>query len=706
MSGLSRSARLLALVGIMSVAVSVAPQIALAERVTATLTFVDGNGDEQPIRRATVEIWRKHGLVSVWHNDFTVTTNELGKIDFAVPASEWLGPGAVYGLRVYAINPAAIVRFLDRPQDAMYAQPGSPGAEIQRVSNSQSGTLEFSFEFTDPATIAYYNAADALLYGRDYALARQAQGQPGEPDIIKQVTVMVQSSNTFYDRYVHWLRINPSLLLAMDDLTILHEYGHFLEEQLSTFGPAIATDHDGCNAQLWPGGPHVESMDFAWMEGFSSYYAQAVARAFNTDPLKPKITGPGLGTSAVQTLERPSCPLGPAGPGPLPGEWLEDFVAGALWDLTDNESDDPFTTEPADPLCDKDKVIFSIFDRELQRVPANIQSFTDAWIKRGLDLPPLRSAFSAQGVGVRAPAPLMVFSPSAAAEPAVWRGSKGGAWSILGRPGLHLGKPGDVPVPADYDGDGQTDAAVWRPRTGEWRVRLSASGGVLQITRWGKRTDVPLPGDYDGDGETDFAFYSPSQNTVRVQNDSCGGSQSIKLSAWGIAPGTPVVGDFDGDGRDDPGTYNGVSGDMSVLIRALKPFSTPTVESVTLAGGALPAIGDYDGDYKDDLATFSPKVRPINVRNGAPGGTWTISNSATNTVVTQTWGGTLGDLPVPADYDAAASPDCDLETSPAACNTTDLAVWNNFSGNWTIRRADASARIVHLGKTGDIPIPR
>ena len=242
--------------------------MALAERVTATLKFVDGNGQKAPIRRATVEIWRKYGsFIPVWHDDFTVTTDESGRIDFTVPPSADVGPGAVYGLRVYATNDAAIVRFRDRPQDAMYAQPGPPGAAIQLVSNSPSDVLDFSWDFIDPATAAYYNIADALLYGRDYALARRA---PGETEMIKQVTVSVQpdTGDTYYNPAVHWIRINPGTgyAIAMDDFTILHEYGHFLEDQLSSF-MALATVHDGCNAQLGSGDAHVESLDFAWMEG-------------------------------------------------------------------------------------------------------------------------------------------------------------------------------------------------------------------------------------------------------------------------------------------------------------------------------------------------------------------------------------------------------------------------------------------------------
>lgn len=670
-SGLAqRLARIVVVFGIVTLAAAVLPGVARAERVTATLEFVDSDGQRSPIRRATVEIHRKYGsFISVWHHDFTVTTDEQGHFDITVPT---VGPGAVYGLRVYAINDAAIVRYENRPADAFYVQPG-PGSGTQYVSRGPSDVFDFSWNFTDAVARRHFNIADALIYGRDYALARRATG---EPEPVNPVNVFVESGNTFYDPAAGSLRLNPTY--GMDDFTILHEYAHALQHKLSSF-QWLATWHDGCNVQLGQGSAHSEGPVIGWEEGFASYFPQAVARVYGSD-----ISGPQLGTlpdlPGTPSIETPSCP---GGPSPHPPDWLENFIAGALFDLIDDSG----AAEPGDVLCGpaNANTIFSIFDRELQRQPPTLQAFVDAWIARGLDLPALQSTFRVHGVTITRPPTRRYFSPYVAADPTVWRPSDG-RWYIHGFSGPHWGLPGDVPVPADYDGDGVTDVAVWRPSTGEWWVLLSHSGGVHQVTQWGLPTDVPLPGDYDGDGETDYAVYRPSEKALLVHNDSCGSWRRISLAAW---DGTPVVGDVDGDGRDDPGVYNAATGDMTMLTNAFRPTYS-YAKTTRVAANATPVLADYDGDNKADPATYTPAVRKFWGR--IYGGFWTIAKSTLGGAVrTETWGA-LGDVPAQADFDGNGS--------------ADLAVWNPWTGIWTIRRADGSANTLQWGTTGDIPVPR
>ncbi len=78
------------------------------------------------------------------------------------------------------------------------------------------------------------------------------------------------------------------------------------------------------------------------------------------------------------------------------------------------------------------------------------------------------------------------------------------------------GQAGDVPVAGDYDGIGRTEPAIYRPSTGQFIVFNTATqtteikSMVFPVGYTSQPGDIPVPADYDGDGKVDLAVFRPS----------------------------------------------------------------------------------------------------------------------------------------------------------------------------------------------------
>ena len=161
---------------------------------------------------------------------------------------------------------------------------------------------------------------------------------------------------------------------------------------------------------------------------------------------------------------------------------------------------------------------------------------------------------------------------------------------------LQYGLSNDILATGDYNGDSRTDITVWRPSTGIWY-----STAPNQTQQWGVTGDIPVQGDYDNDGKTDVAVFRPSTRTWYIRYSSNGSSNIVQ---WGLENDTPVPADYDGDGKTDIAVYRSETGVWYILRSNDGGFTALQFGIGT--DKAVPA--DYDGDGKADIAVFRSGV--------------------------------------------------------------------------------------------------
>lgn len=235
-----------------------------------------------------------------------------------------------------------------------------------------------------------------------------------------------------------------------------------------------------------------------------------------------------------------------------------------------------------------------------------------------------------------------------------------------------LGGAGDKPISGDFDGDGVTDAAVFRNVNGSgiWTITRSLDNATYSV-QWGLASDKAIAGDFDGDGSSDLAVFRPSNGTWYVRNSE---NNSMTAVQFGTSGDTPVAADYDGDGRDDIAVFRPSNGFWYQLRSGDNSFRA--VQWGT--GGDQPVTGDFDGDGQNDVTVW----RPTN-------GVWYTLRSIDNQLTAVQFG-TTGDVPVAGDFDSD--------------ETTDVAVFRPSNGFWYIlRSADDRFVATQFGTNGDVP---
>ena len=270
-----------------------------------------------------------------------------------------------------------------------------------------------------------------------------------------------------------------------------------------------------------------------------------------------------------------------------------------------------------------------------------------------------------------------IFRPNPSGSGATWQTRYTGT-SLTVTLRTNWGQLRDEPVPGDYNGDGRTDIAVFRPWDGSWSVAYTGGGTGVLKTNWGIEGDIPVPGDYNGDGRDDMMVFRPFDGSWSVAYSS-GGTAVLKTN-WGILGDIPVPGDYNGDGKDDMMVWRPRDGSWSV---AYSSGGTAVPRGSWGIRGDIPVPGDYNGDGRSDMLVYRPST-----------GQWYVaySNSTANALLKSAWGG-YDDMPLPGDYNGDGR--------------SDMMIFRPRDGSWSVAYTSGGTAVPQFGfgTIGDLGLP-
>jgi len=182
-----------------------------------------------------------------------------------------------------------------------------------------------------------------------------------------------------------------------------------------------------------------------------------------------------------------------------------------------------------------------------------------------------------------------------------------------------FGRPGDIPLLGDWDGDGVDTPGVYRPSRGaayltnEIPAYLSADHRPELTFFFGMPGDQVFTGDWDGDGVDTLGLSRQGQVFLANRNATTVADQ---VFWFGTFSDIPYAGDPDGDGRD--GIFLHRTSSSSVFYTNDTPDSFIATTTGSLYYGSMNdefVIGDWNGDGADSPGLFRHSTTMVHLRN-------------------------------------------------------------------------------------------
>lgn len=255
----------------------------------------------------------------------------------------------------------------------------------------------------------------------------------------------------------------------------------------------------------------------------------------------------------------------------------------------------------------------------------------------------------------------------------------------------------------DFDGDGRRDIGVWTPPTtmganGTFTVLLSSKGfsttpGQFMNVPFGQLGDIPVVADYNGDGQTDLAVYQPGGGQYRndppndlgywhrcttadvAENTTCsmymtiqfGNREDVPLPGLLFAGSTPHLAIF----RPNQGMWQ------------WRPVGSGSVTTKYLGGrGSVLLPGQYDGDFLTDIAVYEPQTAYFELLRSQLSWGSPLHRGFGSTYVPLD-GGSSADRSAPMPLSGIYRPQTICNPGCTDYPRSVFSLWDPYDGTWT-----------------------